>query len=140
MRILPIWLRNYGLGGRLHIRTLFAGDVGGGRPSSSPVENGWLPRNQLKGTYVKKIALTVAAVAVLGLAACSGDNEANTATDANLEATANEANTDLENATFDAENAATDALDSAANLTDQAGEAIENAAEATEQAAENAAE
>ena len=96
------------------------------------------PRNQLKGTHVKKIALTVAAVAALGLAACSGNNEANTTADANVEATANEANADLDNAAEATENAATDALDAAANLADQTGEAIENAAEATEDAAENA--
>ena len=85
---------------------------------------------------MKKIALALVAVSALGLAACQGGTEANTATDTNTEATANEAVEDTGNAETVAENA----LDDAANLATDTGEAIGNGAEALGNAAENAVE
>ena len=84
---------------------------------------------------VKKIALTLVAVATLGLAACGTDNNTNEATDANAEATANETLTDLDNAQVAADNA----LDALSNTADNAGEAVENVVEAAGEATENAA-
>lgn len=84
---------------------------------------------------VKKIALTLVAVATLGLAACGTDNNTNEATDANVEATANETLTDLDNAQVAADNA----LDALSNTAENAGEAVENVVEAAGEATENAA-
>ena len=85
---------------------------------------------------MKKIALTLAAVASLGLVACSGADttEANTA-DANVVETTNEAVVDVNAATAD-ENA----VAAAENALDAAGNSVENAAEAVENVAENVAQ
>jgi hypothetical protein len=87
---------------------------------------------------VKKFALTLAAVASLGLAAC-GDNSTadanNTAETTDLETT-NEAVTDVNAAATDAMNAADAALDNAGQAVENAGEAVENAAEAVEENAQ----
>jgi hypothetical protein len=78
---------------------------------------------------MKKIALTVAVLASLGLAACGGGGdeaaETNAATDLNM--TTEEALGDL--------NAATDAAD---NALDNAANAVDNAADAAGNAADNA--
>lgn len=82
---------------------------------------------------MKKIALTIAAVATLGLAACNDaatteTNEANiVATD--LEATGEEAIADVDAAAADAMNAADAALDNAGQAVDNAAEAVDTAAE-----------
>lgn len=81
---------------------------------------------------MNKIALTIAAVATLGLAACGGaDNEA--ANDANavteLDAAANEAVVDVNAA--DAVNAADVALDANAVVDANATDAVANEAAAT---------
>jgi ABC-type glycerol-3-phosphate transport system substrate-binding protein len=72
---------------------------------------------------MKKIALTVAVLASLGLAACGGNGdtaaEENAATDLNV--TTEEATEDL--------NAADNALDEAMNATENATNAVENATE-----------
>jgi hypothetical protein len=85
---------------------------------------------------VKKIALTMAAVASLGLAACNAaDTDAdanNTAEATDLGDTTNEAVTDVNAAATDAMNAADAALDNAGQAVENAGEAVENAAEAVE--------
>lgn len=85
---------------------------------------------------MKKIVLIAAAAASMGLAACSGNDnaadEANTA-ETNLEATTDEAVTDVNAATTDALNAADSALDNA-------GEAVENSAQAVGNAADAAAD
>ena len=85
---------------------------------------------------MKKIALTLAAVASLGLVACSGADttEANTA-DANVVETTNEAVVDVNAAVTDEA-----ALNAADNALDAAGNAIENGAEAVENVAENVAQ
>jgi hypothetical protein len=74
---------------------------------------------------MKKIALTVAVLASLGLAACGGGADeaadANAATDLNM--TTEEALGDL-NASMEADNA----LDNAANAVDNASMAVDNAA------------
>lgn len=82
---------------------------------------------------MKKVALTVAVLA-LGLAACEAKTD-----DANVEndmAVENEAVTDVDAATNDAGMAADNALDAAGNAIDNAGEAVENAGEAVENATE----
>lgn len=80
---------------------------------------------------MNKIALTIAAVATLGLAACGGA-ETDAANDVNavseLDATANEALVDVNAA--DAVNAADVALDNAGAAVENAGEAVANAGEA----------
>ena len=83
---------------------------------------------------MKKIALTIAAVATLGLAACIGDDTtvANTA-EANTVDTTTEATVDVNAAAADA-----NAISEAENALDAAGNAIENGAEAVENVAENA--
>jgi hypothetical protein len=84
---------------------------------------------------MKKIALTIAAVASLGLAACNGaDTTAdanNTAETTDLGDTGNEAVADVNAAAGDAMNAADAALDNAGEAVENASEAVENAAEAT---------
>lgn len=85
---------------------------------------------------MKKIALTLVAVSALGLAACQPATEANEAADANVEATANEANGDTENAL----DVANEALESAGNALEDAGNVVEEGAEQVEEAVENAAE
>ncbi len=88
---------------------------------------------------MKKVALTVAVLA-LSLAACAqNDGEANNAA-ANDTYGENEADADLNAAANTTENAAGNALDSATNAVENAGEALENAGEAVEDSAENAAE
>ena len=84
---------------------------------------------------MKKIALALVAASALGLAACGGNDTANTNAADNTEATANEAVSDVGNA----ETAAENALDTAANAIDTAGEAVENATDAATEAVENAA-
>ena len=83
---------------------------------------------QGNGTIMKKVALTVAVLA-LGLAAC----ESKTANAVD--------NTTVENAVeadaMAAENSVDNALDAAGNAVENAGEAVENAAEATDNAASN---
>ena len=80
---------------------------------------------------MKKVALTVAVLA-LGLAACQ-DNapDSNTST---VDTVENEAVADL-NA---AETVADNALDAAGNAVEDAGNAVDNAADAVENATENA--
>lgn len=82
---------------------------------------------------MKKIALTVAAIATLGLAACGGgETENTTANTADYNTTADNATMDVNAAATDAQNAADAALDNAGAAIDNAGAAVENAAEATE--------
>ncbi len=86
---------------------------------------------------MKKVALTVAVLA-LGLAACAqNDGEANNAM-ANDTYVENEADADLNLASNTTENAAGNALDDASNAIENAGEAVENAGDAVGEAAENA--
>ena len=92
------------------------------------------PRNQLKESKVKKIALTLVAISALGLAACQDNADSNEAAEDNVEAAMNEAEADSANAL----EAAGNALDAAGNLVENAGEAVENAAEQTGEALENA--
>lgn len=91
----------------------------------------------MEGIAVKKIALTIAAVATLGLAACNNaateTNEANVAA-TDLEATSNEAMMDVDAAANEAS-----ALNAANAELDNAGQAVENASEAVENAAEEVA-
>ena len=88
---------------------------------------------------MKKVALTVAVLA-LGLTACAqNDGEANNAAGNDTYAE-NEADADLNAAGNTTENAAGNALDQASNAIENAGEAVENAGEAVGEAAENAAE
>ncbi len=88
---------------------------------------------------MKKVALTVAVLA-LGLASCAqNDGEANNAIGNDTYAE-NEADADLNAASNTTENAAGNALDQASNAIENAGEAVENAGEAVGEAAENAAE
>ena len=75
----------------------------------------------------KTVALAVAATALLGLAACSKGEEANTAATENVV----EENVTAENVT--------DVTNEAANATDAAANATENAAEAADANASNAA-
>jgi hypothetical protein len=79
---------------------------------------------------MKKIVLTVAAVAALGLAACTpAANEGNNAVD--LNATENAAEVDVNAAASDSISATDNALDSvgnAGNAVEDAGNAVENAA------------
>ncbi len=85
---------------------------------------------------MKKVALTVAVLA-LGLAACAqNDGEANNvlANDTYVE---NEADADLNLASNTTENAAGNALDDASNAIENAGEAVENAGEAVENSTTN---
>ena len=79
---------------------------------------------------MKKIALTVAALASLGLAAC-GDkaDEANTV-ETNVEATTENALEDVNAATAVADNALENAAAAAENAADAAGDAAENIANA----------
>lgn len=84
---------------------------------------------------MKKVAVTVAVLA-LGLAACQPKAEETTAgNEANVE---NAASEDVNAATTDAGNAADNALDAAGNAVDAAGNAVDNAADAVSNAAENA--
>lgn len=85
---------------------------------------------------MKKIALTLVAVSTLGLAACQSGTEANEAADANMEATANEATDDTENAL----EVANQALEDVGNAAEDVANVAEEGAEAVENAVENAAE
>ena len=84
---------------------------------------------------MKKIVITLAAVAAFGVAACTpaADEAANNVTD--IEATDNEANLDVN---LSAEDAAGNALDDLSNAADDAGNAIENVAADAGNVAENA--
>ena len=84
---------------------------------------------------MKKVALTVAVLA-LGLAACNKNDADNNA--ANETAVENNAEYDVNAATNDATTAADNALNAADNALDNAGNAVENAADAVGNAAENA--
>ena len=75
---------------------------------------------------MKKIALTFAAVAALGVAAC-GEKAPENVTDTDINVTTEEAVTDV--------NAATEAAD---NALDNAAESVDNAANAVDNAADNA--
>ncbi len=76
---------------------------------------------------MKKVAVTVAVLA-LGLAACEAQNRDNAVgNEANVEEAAN---ADTTAATNDAEMAAENALDTASNAIENAGQAVENAGEA----------
>ena len=92
---------------------------------------------------MKKIAFTLVAVATLGLAACTGSNEANNVAGNEAETTG-EANNDVGNAAEDQNNlnAANDALSNiaadAGNLAGQAADAAGNAAEGASNAVTNA--
>jgi hypothetical protein len=86
---------------------------------------------------MKKVAVTVAVLA-LGLAACQSRTEENAVgNEANVE---NAADADTNAATIDAGNAADNALDAASNAIEGAGNAVENAGNAVSNAAENAAD
>ena len=97
------------------------------RPSPTAQLSG---RQIMDGTIMKKIAVTVAVLA-LGLAACQD----NAADDPNsVENTVeNEAAADV-NAAVDASNVADNALDAAGNAIENAGDAVENAADAVDNA------
>lgn len=89
---------------------------------------------------MNKFALTIAAIATLGLAACDtnkgADNavvtegEVNAAATSNMEATMNETEVDVNVAEGEsALNAANDELDNASKAVENASEAVEDAAE-----------
>ena len=80
---------------------------------------------------MKKVALTVAVLA-LGLAACQ-DNAAD-----NNTSTVNTVETEAASDINAADNAADNALDAAGNAIEDAGNSVENAGEAVENATENA--
>jgi outer membrane lipoprotein SlyB len=83
---------------------------------------------------MKKIAVTVAVLA-LGLTACAQSDDANNMA-ANDVYTENAADADLNMSLNDTENAAGNALDTASNAIENAGEAVENAGEAVENVTE----
>ena len=86
---------------------------------------------------MKKVAVTVAVLA-LGLAACAkSDNNANNMA-ANDMYTENAADADINASMNDTEAAAGNALETASNAIDNAGNAVENAGDAVENAADNA--
>lgn len=86
---------------------------------------------------MKKVAVTVAVLA-LGLAACEAQNQDNAVgNEANVE---DAANADTMAATNDAAASADNALDAASNAIENAGEAVENAGEAVANEADNATE
>jgi hypothetical protein len=95
---------------------------------------------------MKKIAFTLAAVASLGVAACSGatDEAGNNASDINT--TAIETETDLNASANDAaaidatNNALSNGVDAASNVASDAGNSIENGAAALSNSVTNAAE
>jgi hypothetical protein len=91
---------------------------------------------------MKKIGLTLAAVAALGVAACSGSNNeaGNNTTDLNV--TETEAGTDVNVSANEAGavDATNNALDTAGNALSDAGNVVENAAEDVSNAATNAAQ
>jgi hypothetical protein len=103
---------------------------------TSPSSKRSVPVQTLKGNAVKNIALTLVAVATLGLAACSGGTEANNTAGNEIETT-NEANEDVGNA-IDAENAAGDALNAVVNTGADAVNATSNAASTVGNAVEGA--
>ena len=91
---------------------------------------------------MKKIGLTLVAVAALGVAACSGSNNeaGNNTTDINV--TETEAGTDVNVSANEAGavDATNNALDTAGNALSDAGNVVENAAEDVSNAATNAAQ
>ena len=88
---------------------------------------------------MKKVAVTVAVLA-LGLAACQPRAEENAVgNEANIEDTANADVKAAPNTAPNADNAADNLLDSPGNEISNAGNAVENAADAVGNAAENAA-
>lgn len=87
---------------------------------------------------MKKIALTIAAVASLGLTACGGGET--TTAEANNTVEATDLNMTTDEAVADVNAAAGDAMNAADAALDNAGEAVENASEAVENAAETVAE
>jgi len=91
---------------------------------------------------MKKIGLTLAAVAALGVAACSGSNNeaGNNTTDLNV--TETEAGTDVNVSANDAAavDATNNAIDDASNLASDAGNVVENAATDVSNAVTNAAQ
>ena len=87
------------------------------------------------GKLMKKVALTVAVLA-LGLAACNKNNADTNA--ANETAVENNAAYDTNTATDNAAAAADTALNAAGNAVENAGNAVENASDAVHNAAENA--
>ena len=82
---------------------------------------------------MKKVAVTVAVLA-LGLTACAQSDDANNMA-TNDVYTENAADADLNMSLNDTENAAGNALDEATNAIENAGEAVENAGEAVENTA-----
>jgi hypothetical protein len=76
---------------------------------------------------MKKIALTVAAFASLGLVACGGGTEEADTNATNVVATSENAVEDVVAAENAAINAADNALDDAANAVDNASDAVANA-------------
>jgi len=87
---------------------------------------------------MKKIAVTVAVLA-LGLAACQPKAEDNdVGNEANVEDSANADVNAASNDAVDASNAADNALDAASNAIDSAGNAVENAGAAVANATDNA--
>jgi hypothetical protein len=83
---------------------------------------------------MKKVALTVAVLA-LGLAACKPSNTDNNA--ANETAVENNADYDVNAATNDASAVADNALNAAGNAVENAGNAVDNASNAVENASTN---
>jgi hypothetical protein len=83
---------------------------------------------------MKKVALTVAVLA-LGLAACKPSNTDNNA--ANETAVENNAETDVNAATNDASAVADNALNSADNAVNSAGNAVQNAGNTVDNATSN---
>jgi predicted small secreted protein len=91
------------------------------------------------GTIMKKVAVTVAVLA-LGLAACQPKAEDNAVgNEANVEDTANADVNAATNDAVDAGNAADNLLDQAGNEISNAGNAVDNAANTVSNATENAA-
>jgi hypothetical protein len=92
----------------------------------------------LKELSVKKIALTLVAVSVLGLAACNNaSTEATNNAVANSMDAMNAATADMQNAADQVGAAAANATDAAANAADSAGAAAANVADAAAGAATN---
>jgi len=74
---------------------------------------------------MKKIALTVAAVAALGLAACTGEGDTDNTAVTNVEATTENAVEDVSLAVDNATNAADNALENAVEADNAAGNVAE---------------
>jgi hypothetical protein len=116
-------------------------EAGGSSFSTSPSEkNGYSTLGEI---IMKKIALITVTVASLALAACGGnDDSANmaNAAETNMEATSNEAVSDVNAAAGDVATGTDNSLDAAGNALENGASAVGNAAEAAGNAISNTAD